>query len=143
MRSRITVLILALGLSGAIGVVALAQTSANGLPRYTDGYAKWKKLNRKPITTPGAHNGVKNVFASAARARGGRFPNGTVIVKSIAEPGAKGLPRQVAVMRKVKGTWKWVEYELEGSTYGVLAQGQVCTGCHMQAKANDWVFTKG
>jgi len=70
------------------------------------------------------------------------FPNGTVIVKSIAQPGAKGLVGQVAVMRKVQGRWQWVEYTLAGGRYEVLARGSLCTSCHMQARANDWVFTK-
>ena len=122
-------------------VVATAQTTANGLPAYTDGYASWSKLNRRPVTTPGAHNGIKNVYTSRARAVNKRFPNGTVIVKSIAEPGAKGLANQVAVMRKARGTWQWVEYELTGGRYGVLARGALCSSCHMQARANDWVFT--
>jgi hypothetical protein len=143
MRNRIAVLVIVLGLAGATAVVALAHSTANGLPTYTNGYAKWKKLNRKPITTPGAHNGVKHVYASKPRAASRKFPNGTVIVKSIAQPGAKGLPGQVAVMRKVAGKWQWVEYELSGSRYSVLAKGQLCSSCHMQAKANDWVFTKG
>jgi hypothetical protein len=64
-----------------------------------------------------------------------------VIVKSIAEPGAKGLAAQVAVMRKVRGRWQWVEYTLGGGRYGVLARGSLCTQCHMQARASDWVFT--
>jgi Cytochrome P460 len=135
--------VLAIGLAGAVAVVAVAAPEANGLPAYTNGYAKWKKLNRKPILTPGAHNGVKNVFASKPRAASRRFPNGTVIVKSVAQPGAKGLPGQVAVMHKVNGRWQWVEYQLTGTRYGVLAKGQLCVSCHMQARANDWVFTKG
>jgi cytochrome P460 len=142
-RSWIAAFVLAAGLAGAVAVVAVAGTAANGLPAYTDGYAKWKKLNRKPVTTPGAHNGIKNVFASKPRAANRRFPNGTVIVKSIVQRGAKGLPGQVAVMRKVNGRWQWVEYTLTGSRYGVLAKGQLCVSCHMQARANDWVFTKG
>ena len=143
MRTKIALLVLVLGLGGATAVVAAAQSTANGLPRYTDGYAKWKKLNRRPITTPGAHNGVKNVYASRPRGAGKRFPNGTVVVNPIAEPGAKGLAKQVAVMRKVAGRWQWIEYELAGSSYGVLAKGALCSSCHMQAKTNDWVFTKG
>lgn len=142
MRLALTVALLAVASSGAIAVVAGAQTATNGLPAYTDGYAKWAKLNRKPSTKPGAHNGVKNIYASKKRV-GKLFPNGTVIVKSIAEPGAKGLPGHVAVMRKVQGRWQWVEYELTGSRYGVLAKGQVCTGCHVQARSTDWVFTRG
>jgi Cytochrome P460 len=142
-RTPLALLVLALGLAGAVAVVAKAAPSANGLPSYTDGYTKWKKLNRKPILTPGAHNGVKNVFASKPRGARGRFPNGTVIVKSIAQPGAKGLPGQVAVMHKVNGRWRWVEYQLSEARYGVLAKGQLCVSCHMQARTNDWVFTKG
>ncbi len=131
-------------LAGAgLTVAATATATKNGLPAYTDGYTGWRKLNRRPITTPGAHNGIKNVYASKPRAANRRFPNGTVIVKSIAEPGAKGLAAQVAVMRKVQGRWQWVEYTLDGGRYDVLARGSLCTQCHMQARANDWVFTKG
>lgn len=142
MRTRVAVLVLFAALTGATAVVAVGQTSAAGLPAYTDGYTRWKRLNAKPITTPGAHNGVKQVYASKPRGASKRFPNGTVIVKSIAQPGAKGLPGQVAVMRKVAGRWRWVEYERSGGRYDVLAQGSLCTGCHMQAQANDWVFTR-
>lgn len=141
MRGPAAILVLALGVAGAIAVVASAGTQANGLPSYTNGYAKWHKINAKPITAPGAHNGIKNVYASKRRA-GKAYPNGTVIVKSIAEPGRKGLPAQVAVMRKVAGRWQWVEYERTQSRYAAFAQGAVCTSCHMQVKANDWVFTK-
>lgn len=141
MRFKVTVLLLVLTVAGAAAVVATAQSTANGLPAFTNGYAKWRKINRKPITTPGAHNGVKNVFASRRKV-GTKYPNGTVIVKSIREPGSSGLPSQVAVMRKVSGKWRWVEWQLSGSRYTVLAQGQLCVTCHMQAKSNDWVFTK-
>jgi hypothetical protein len=141
MRTKLAILVLALGLTGAAAVVASAQTSADGLPRSVKGYTKWKKLNARPITTPGAHNGVKNVYATKPRGKGKKFPNGTIVVKSIAEPGAKGKPKQVAIARKVKGRWQWIEYELSGSTYGVLAKGALCSSCHMQAKATDWIFT--
>jgi hypothetical protein len=56
--------------------------------------------------------------------------------------GARGLARQVAVMRKARGRWRWVEYDLHGGHYGVLAKGSLWTSCHMQARANDWVCTK-
>jgi hypothetical protein len=141
MRSRLFVLTLAFALAGAVALAAVARNSSNGLPAYTSGYATWSKLNRKPVTTPGAHNGVKNVFQSRKRV-GRLYPNGTVIVKSIATPGVAGPPKQVAVMRKVAGRWQWVEYELSGRTYGVLAKGALCSSCHMQAKSNDWVFTR-
>jgi Cytochrome P460 len=130
------------GVASVVAVAALAGPTANGLPTYTDGYARWTKLNRRPVTTPGAHNGVKNVYASRKRLAGAKFPNGTVIVKSISRPGAAGPPAQVAVMRKVAGRWRWVEYERSGSRYAAFASGQICTGCHVQARANDWVFTR-
>jgi hypothetical protein len=46
------------------------------------------------------------------------------------------------VMRKVGGSWRYVEYELAGSRYTVLAQGGLCQNCHAEARANDYVFTK-
>ena len=142
MRAHVAVLSVVAAVACAGSVVAVATPTRDGLPSYTDGYASWPKLNRRPVTTPGAHSGIKNVFASKARGANRRFPDGTVIVKSIAASGAKGLARQVAVMRKVRGRWQWVEYWLDGGRYGVLAKGALCTSCHMQARANDWVFTK-
>ena len=142
MRAHVALLSVAAAVACGLSVVAFAAPAGNGLPSYTDGYASWPRLNRRPVTTPGAHNGVKNVYASKARGSNRRFPDGTVIVKSVAEPGAKGLAGQVAVMRKARGRWQWVEYSLDGGRYGVLAKGALCTSCHMQARANDWVFTK-
>ena len=143
MRTPIAVLAVVLAATAGLAVVATATTTKNGLPAYTDGYAKWRKLNKRPLTAPGAHTGVKNVYASRPRGANRRYPNGTVIVKSIAAQGARGLARQVAVMRKVAGRWRWVEYELDEGRYGVLASGSLCSSCHMQARTNDWVFTKG
>lgn len=143
MRRKILALVAVAAIASAAVVVAVASTTANGLPRYTNGYQSWPKLNRKPIRggSP-AHSGVKNVYSSKKRV-GSKFPNGTVVVKSILKPGDKpSLPTQVAVMRKLNGKWQYVEYELSGSRYGVLAQGALCQGCHAQAKATDYVFTK-
>jgi Cytochrome P460 len=146
MRKRLLAVAVAAALSAAIVVVAAAETSANGLPSYTNGYQKWPKLNRKPFTSTGplssAHSGVKNVYASKRKV-GSKFPNGTVIVKTIVKPGTKYVG-QFAVMRKQNGRWRFVEYERSGprERYSVLAQGQLCTSCHVMAKSNDYVFTK-
>ena len=144
-RARIVAVVAIIAVAASVVVVAIASTSAAGLPSYTNGYQKWPKLNRKPFTSTGplssAHRGVKNVYASRRKV-GSKYPNGTVIVKSIQPAGRKGMPAQVAVMRKVKGRWRFVEYQLSGSRYTVLAQGQLCTSCHMRAKSNDYVFTK-
>jgi hypothetical protein len=145
-RIRILAIVGAAALAASVAVVALASSSANGLPSYTDGYAKWPRINRKPFTSTGplssAHAGVKNVYASKPKI-GTRYPNGTVIVKTIQRGGPKGMPDQVAVMRKRVGKWRYDEYELSGSTYRNLGFSQsLCQGCHQQARANDYVFTK-
>jgi hypothetical protein len=144
-RLRILAVVGVVALAAAVGVVALASSSANGLPSYTNGYANWQRINKKPFTSTGplssAHPGLKNVYASRRKV-GRRYPNGTVIVKTIQPAGRKGRPSQVAVMRKLNGTWRYVEYELSGTRYGVLAQGQLCQNCHMAARANDYVFTR-
>ena len=126
-------------------VVALASTSAAGLPSYTEGYRDWARINEKPFTRcgpPCAHAGLKNVYASKKRV-GARYPNGTVIVKTVAQSGDRpSRPNQVAVMRKADGRWRYVEYAISGSRYTVLAQGHLCQSCHARARANDYVFTK-
>ncbi len=135
----------AVATAASFAVVAFASTSPSGLPSYTNGYAKWPKVNRKPFTKcgpPCAHSGVKNVYASKKKV-GSKYPNGTVVVKTVAQAGDKpALPNQVAVMRKVAGKWRYVEYQLSGARYSVIGQGSFCASCHAQARANDYVFTK-
>ena len=105
MRLRISALVAVLAAASAVAVVvAVASPSANGLPAYTNGYAKWPRSTRSRSPAPGrsssAHAGVKNVYASRKKV-GKRYPNGTVIVKSIRRAGDKpSLPAQVAVMRR-------------------------------------------
>ena len=130
-------------MAAGVATFATAQSQANGLPAYTDGYLKWRKLNKTPITAPGAHNGIKNVYANKRRV-GTKYPNGTVIVKSIRDPGRTWIG-QVAVMRKVSGRWQMIEYERASTTgrFRAFAQGQLCLACHVQVKARDYVFTRG
>lgn len=146
MRVKVLTVVVIVAVASSVAVVASAQTLKNGLPAYTKGYQKWLKLNRKPFRSTGplssAHTGLKNVYASK-RKKGKRFPNGTVIVKTIVKPGTKFVG-QFAVMRKVKGRWRYIEWERSSprQRYRVLAQGQLCQSCHMAARANDYVFTK-
>jgi hypothetical protein len=145
-RARVVAIVAVVAVAAAAVVVATASTTANGLPAYTNGYASWTKLNKKPFRRTGplssAHSGLKNVYASR-RKSGKAYPNGTVIVKTIVEPGATYVG-QLAVMRKVAGRWRFIEYERTGlrARYTVLAQGQLCLDCHVQARANDYVFTR-
>jgi hypothetical protein len=145
-RFRVIAVTAAAALVAAAAVVAAAETTANGLPSYTDGFQRWPRLNAKPFTSKGplssAHAGVKNVYASKRKV-GTRFPNGTVIVKTIVRPQTRYVG-QVAVMRKVNGKWRFVEYtrSTPSARYSVLAQGELCRSCHVMAKSTDYVFTK-
>jgi hypothetical protein len=143
MPGRLVAATLTVATLAAAGVVALAaaQPQANGLPAYTDGYLDWPKLNRHPVMTPGAHSGTKNVYASKRKV-GARYPNGTVIVKTIRRA---GFVNEVAVMHKVSGRWTFVEYERSGAAgrFRAFARGALCQSCHMRAGANDYVFTRG
>jgi len=144
-RAKLTAIVAVVAFAFAAVVVASARTSANGLPSYTDGWEKWPKLNRKPFTTcgpPCAHSGVKNVYASKRKV-GSKYPNGTVIVKTIVRRGTSYVG-QFAVMRKLDGRWRFVEYERSSPSarYSVLARGQLCTSCHVMAKRTDYVFTQ-
>src|SRR3990170_3064015 len=125
-RRRVVAIVAVIAIAASTVVVAVASTTAAGLPAYTDGYQKWPKINKKPFTKcgpPCAHGGVKNVYANKKKV-GAKYPNGTVIVKSIAQAGDKpSLPNQVAVMRKVAARWKYIEYQLSGSRYTVPARG--------------------
>jgi Cytochrome P460 len=142
----VLVLVAVAALAAAAVVVASARTTANGLPAYTNGWQSWPKINRKPFTSTGplssAHTGVKNVYASRKKVRG-KYPNGTVVVKTIVKPGTRFVG-QFAVMRKVKGRWQYVEYERSSARarYTVLARGQLCSSCHVQAWSTDYVFTR-
>ncbi|MGH3077382.1 MAG: cytochrome P460 family protein [Gaiellaceae bacterium] len=146
MPARVVAIVAIVVLAASAVVVAVASTTANGLPAYTNGYQKWPKLNRKPFRSTGplssAHTGLKNVYASKRKV-GKRFPNGSVIVKTIVKPGTTYVG-QFAVMRKLDGRWRYVEYERSSPTaqYTVLDQGALCQSCHVQARSNDYVFTK-
>jgi hypothetical protein len=146
MRAKLIAIVAVLAFASAVVVVAAARTTANGLPSYTDGWQKWRRINEKPFRDKGplsaAHSGLKNVYASKRKVSS-RYPNGTVIVKTIVQPGTKYVG-QFAVMRKLDGRWRFVEYQRPSATarYTVLAQGQLCVSCHVMAKSTDYVFTQ-
>ena len=131
----------------AVGVAG-AQARKDGLPAYVTGYASWNKVNAKPIRGgSSAHQGVKNVYASKRKANA-RYPAGTIIVKT-ATPSGKRWLSLVATMRRVKsganGGWRWEEFTRSSPTARfakVAFPESGCAACHMQAKANDYVFTR-
>jgi len=134
-------------LSG-IGAETPARVTANGIPAYVNGYAKWPRLNRVPIRDgSSAHQGTKNVYASK-RKTGTRYPLGTIVVKTAMPPGKRWLSL-VATMRKVRGTtnggWRWEEFTRSSPTARFTKVGfpeSGCAACHSQAKSNDFVFTR-
>ena len=137
--------------SGSASATAKAKPLP-GLPAYTAGYRGWTKLNRRPLPRRSAdpHDGTKNVYASKLPRRGSkRFPRGTVIVKEALRPGKKHVGL-IAVMRKLQGAnprhndWVMIEWTRDSATerFTELARGDVCTACHVGAKANDYVFTR-
>ena len=146
MRAKLLAIVAVAALASSVVVVASARTNANGLPAYTNGWQKWPRINKKPFTSTGplssAHAGVKNVYASKRKV-GSKYPNGTVIVKTIVKRGTKYVG-QFAVMRKVRGRWRFIEYERSSARarYSLLARGSLCQSCHVMAKSNDFVFTK-
>ena len=132
----------------AAGAAAPAEQAANGLPAYINGYAKWPKLNAKPIRGgSSAHQGVKNVYASKRKV-GRRYPVAAIVVKTATPPGKRWLSL-VATMRRIKGSanggWRWEEFTRSspGARFrkvGFPESG--CAACHSQAKTNDYVFTR-
>ena len=131
----------------AVGVAA-AQARKDGLPAYVNGYADWQRVNAKPIRggSP-AHQGVKYVYASARKV-GRRYPTGTIVVKTGSPPGKRWLSL-VATMRRTQGTanggWRWEEFTRTSpaARFAKVAFPESgCAACHMQAKANDYVFTR-
>lgn len=128
--------------------VAGAQARKDGLPTYVTGYASWTKLNAKPIRGgSGAHQGVKNVYASKPKV-GRRYPLGTIVVKTATPVGKRWLSL-VATMRRVRGTtnggWRWEEFTRTSAAARFTKVGfpeSGCAACHSQAKTNDYVFTR-
>jgi hypothetical protein len=125
-----------------------------GLPSYTAAYRSWPKVNRNPIPPRAggdAHLGTKNVFASKRR-RGGRFPEGTILVKEAVRPG-KDFLGLIAMMRKRRGSdpahndWQFLEFTREArrAPFSLTARDEVCWSCHMGAEKTDyvWIYTLG
>jgi hypothetical protein len=121
-----------------------------GLPVELAGYETWTKLNARPIPPRDAdpHSGTKNVYASE-RAVGGTYPDGAIVVKEAIRPG-KDFVGLVAMMRKERGAqpdhndWVWIEWVRDGpsESFRVQARDAVCYGCHVGARATDYVFTR-
>ena len=138
-----------------VGAVALAWCllSACGttLPYDVADYeSRCIRLNVDPI--PPArnerHQGFKNVYAcnvdrDQLRASRRHLPEGTLIVKEVRRP-HESFVWLIALARKHGGVWQWDEYTRNFSEDELrhgFASADVCTGCHVEARGDDWIFT--
>ena len=76
------------------------------------------------------------------------YPIGAIVVKTARPPGKQWLSL-VATMRKIRGStnggWRWEEFTRSSPTARftkIAFPESGCAACHMQAKANDYVFTR-
>lgn len=156
-----------LALLAAGATVALAQSTPAGqaraeqlpgLPRDVNGFQRWLRLNARPIPPrrSDAHIGMKNVYVNRTRRQIAPrerqrfpYPYGSIVVKASTRPGQRFI-WLVAIMRKIRGAdpahndWRFVEYTRQSArgSFSEVASGAVCYGCHVQAKARDYVFTR-
>jgi Cytochrome P460 len=115
----------------------------NGLPKSIAGFEKWTKLAQN-LDTGGPHAGEnKIVFANAMGAKVWRgknpLPIGSLIVKTA---GSVSSPTFVAIMTKTNKGWDYAEYTPTDGKYNLIGSGASCSGCHANAKANDYLFSR-
>ena len=132
-------MVLLLGLSCGIAYAALG-----GVPKDSQGFATWKKVVTTGLPLDGPHAGKnKVVYANpiAAKAWAGKaaLPVGSLVVKTA---GPSSQPDFVGIMRKSAKGWEYEEFVNKSGSYSLLAKGASCSGCHLQAKANDFLFTR-
>jgi len=138
---------------GAATLVACAVGGCGAtLPYDVEGYqTRCTRLNLEPIPPhqDDRHHGFKNVYAchvdrEQLRANRRPFPEGTLIVKESRRPN-EPFVWLIALARKHGGVWKWSEYTRNFSDdelHEGFASAEVCTGCHADARGDDWIFTR-
>jgi hypothetical protein len=115
----------------------------SGLPKSIVGFEKWKVVAQN-LDTGGPHAGEnKMVFANAAAAKvwSGKnpLPVGSLIVKTA---GSVSSPTFVAIMKKTSKGWDYAEYTPSAGKYSLIGSGASCSGCHQNAKAKDYLFSR-
>jgi cytochrome P460 len=133
-------------------VSALLGACAATLPYDVAGYeSRCTRLNVEPIPPrrDERHHGFKNVYAcnvdrEQLRGQPRHFPDGTLIVKEARRPN-ESFVWLIALARKHGGVWEWGEYTRNFSDDELrqgFASADVCTGCHAEARGDDWIFTR-
>lgn len=136
----------------ALLVAAVAGACGSPLPGDVPGYeTRCVRLNPEPIPRYPAdpHKGVKNVYACNVdlpllQANTRPFPDGALIVKESRHE-TEPFAWLIATARKQGGSWRWDEYTrnfADEEFRHILAGESVCTDCHVQARAADWIFTR-
>ena len=88
--SAIAVVAAALVVGGTLAQARSAKPLP-GLPKYTDGYRGWIKINRGRFRRrPAMRTRLEERLREQAK-RGARYPYGTVIVKEGSRPGPEGV----------------------------------------------------
>jgi Cytochrome P460 len=126
----------------SVSSLALA-AGLNGLPKNIVGFEKWKVVAQN-LDTGGPHAGEnKKVFANVAAAKVWKGKNplsvGSLIVKTA---GSVSSPSFVAIMKKTSKGWDYAEYTPNNGKYSLIGSGTSCSGCHENAKANDYLFSR-
>jgi Cytochrome P460 len=126
----------------SISSIALA-AGLSGLPKNIVGFEKWAKVAQN-LDTGGPHAGEnKIVFANVKAAKAWRgknpLPVGSLVVKTA---GSVSSPSFVAIMKKTTKGWDYTEYTPNNGKYSLIGSGASCSGCHENAKANDYLFSR-
>jgi Cytochrome P460 len=126
----------------AISSMTLA-AALSGLPKNIAGFEKWRVVAQK-LDTGGPHAGEnKMVFANAVGAKAWKgknaLPIGSLVVKTA---GSVSNPSFVAIMKKTAKGWDYAEYTPTDGKYNLIGSGTSCSGCHQNAKAKDYLFSR-
>jgi hypothetical protein len=125
-----------------ISSIALA-AGLSDLPKNIVGFEKWTQV-AKNLDTGGPHAGEnKIVFANTVGAKVWKgktaLPLGSLVVKTA---GSVSSPSFVAIMKKTSKGWDYAEYTPSDGKYSLIGSGASCSGCHQNAKAKDYLFSR-
>jgi hypothetical protein len=67
------------------------------------------------------------------------LPVGSLVVKTA---GSVSSPTFVAIMTKTAKGWNYAEYTHTDGKYNLIGSGASCSGCHNNAKAKDYLFSR-
>jgi hypothetical protein len=164
--------VLAVALTGPVEAAqGAAKYSAKGELTMPRNYRQWvfvgapvtpNDMNNGKAAFPEFHHVYIDPASFAAYKKTGKFPNGTVIVKELANVGAKssasgsgyfageliGVAAAVKDARrfaKEPGNWAYFSFMGDDGKALPSARAQAtadCNACHQQSAAEDWVFTQ-